>query len=203
MIAQTSTSCRSVREVAAAVMMLVAFLAAPGAARAQGFISPSIGSVFASDFADCQSLSDCETRRSGYGVGIGYLGTLFGFEQEITYTPTFFGESAVSNENSVTTIMSNLLLALPLGPVRPYGMVGLGAIRASADFDLVETVRLKDSGLGWVLGGGLMVLPTQHLGVRADIRYFRGTGDLEAAGFSFEGSPLSFSRASASVVVRF
>jgi opacity protein-like surface antigen len=182
---------------------MVALLATPNAAGAQWLLSPSIGFNFGSDFADCRTLSDCETRRVDYGIGLGYLGTLFGFEQEITHSPSFFGESAASDKNSVTTIMSTVLVIVPLGPIRPYGTAGLGAIRTSADFNIADTVRFRDSGLGWVLGAGVMLFPTRHLGVRADVRRYRGTSDLEIGGFSFEGSPLTFSRGSASVVIRF
>ncbi len=184
------------------LILLVAMLT-PGTARAQGFISPSIGFNFGSQFADCHSVSDCQTHRVGYGAGLGYLGTLFGFEEELTYTPTFFGDSSVSSQNSVTTLMSSLLVALPFGPVRPYGAIGLGTIRTSADFNLVDTVRFRDSGLGWVIGGGVMIFPTEHVGVRGDIRHYRGTHDLNLPGLSLQGSPIDFSRASASLVFRF
>jgi len=65
----------------------------PVTAAAQGFISPSVGFNFGGDVTACESIGACEVRRAGYGVGIGYLGTLFGFEEEIVYTPTFFGHS--------------------------------------------------------------------------------------------------------------
>jgi len=181
----------------------VLVLGVPDGARAQGFVSPSIGFNFGDNVAGCEDIDDCEVRRVGYGVGIGYLGSLFGFEQEITYSPAFFGDSAVSDGGAVTTIMSNLMLALPLGPVRPYGAVGLGAIRTSVDFDLADTVRFRDAGLGWVLGGGVVLLPSDHFGVRADIRHYRGTDDFEIPGVPLSGSPLDFSRASASIVLAF
>jgi len=184
-------------------LLAVAVCLAPATARAQGFISPSIGFNLGGDVTDCESIGNCEVRRTGYGVSLGYLGSLFGFEEEIVYTPTFFGESEVSGSNAVTTIMSNLLLALPLGPVRPYGTVGAGAMRTSVDFDLIDTARLRDAGLGWVLGGGVMLLPTERFGVRVDLRHYRGTSDLALPGFTVEGSPLDFSRASASAVIRF
>lgn len=192
-----------VRVAAVLAACLAIVLGAAGEARGQGFISPSIGFNFGGEVTGCESVSDCEVRRAGYGVGVGYLGRLFGFEQEITYTPDFFGDGAVSSGSAVTTIMSNLLVALPLGPVRPYGAVGLGAMRTSVDFDLADTVGFRDSGLGWTLGGGVILLPTEHVGVRADIRHFRGTGDLTIPLVSLDESTLDFSRASASIVIRF
>ncbi|MGE0392442.1 MAG: outer membrane protein [Vicinamibacterales bacterium] len=174
-----------------------------GTARAQGFVSPSLGFNAGSDVADCQRLSDCEERHRSYGVGIGYLGGLFGFEQEFTHAPDFFGTSSASSDNHVTTIMSNLLVAFPAGPIRPYGSVGLGAIRSGVDFNVADTLRFRDAKFGWSFGGGLLVLPTRHFGLRADIRHYRGTGELDIAGLAIEGSPLNFSRMSAGVVFRF
>jgi opacity protein-like surface antigen len=191
------------RGIACCGLVLLIAMLTPATAQAQGFVSPSIGFNFGSQFADCHSVSDCQTHHVGYGVGLGYLGTLFGFEEELTYTPTFFGSSSASSTNSVTTLMSSLLVALPLGPVHPYGTIGLGSIRTSADFNLVDTVHFRDSGLGWVIGGGLMIFPTEHIGVRGDIRHFRGAHNLDLPGLSISGSPMDFSRASASLVFRF
>jgi opacity protein-like surface antigen len=125
---QGAGSARGVLVLAACAALV---LGVAGEAGAQGFVSPSIGFNFGDNVAGCDDIDDCEVRRGSYGVGIGYLGTLFGFEQEVTYSPAFFGESPVSDGGAVTTIMSNLLVALPLGPVRPYGTVGLGAMRTS------------------------------------------------------------------------
>jgi opacity protein-like surface antigen len=187
----------------AALAVGLAVLAAGGEARAQGFVSPSVGFNFGGDVTNCESVSDCEVRRAGYGVGLGYLGRLFGFEQEVTYTPRFFGESGLAGESAVTTIMSNLLVALPLGPVRPYGTAGVGAMRTSVDFDIGDTVSFRAAGLGWTLGGGVMVLPTQRFGLRVDVRHYRGTDDLEFPVIALGGSTLDFSRASAAAVIRF
>lgn len=187
----------------AAALVAAASIAMVGVAQAQGFVSPSIGFNAGSELADCQRLTDCEERHRTYGVGIGYLGDLFGFEQEFTHAPDFFGSSATSADNHVTTIMSNLILAFPAGPVRPYGSVGLGAIRSSVDFNVADTLRFQDAKFGWSFGGGLLVLPTRHFGLRAEVRHYRGTGELDIAGLSVEGSPLSFSRLSAGAVLRF
>lgn len=184
-------------------MIAAWLLAVPTLATAQGFISPSIGFNFGGQVTDCENLDACKARRAGYGVSIGYLGSLFGFEEEIVYTPTFFGDGELSKPNTVTTIMSNLLLVLPFGPVRPYGTVGAGAMRTSADFNLVDSIRFRDSGLGWVMGGGVLVLATERLGVRVDIRDYRRVGDFEVPGLMIPGSALDFARASASAVITF
>lgn len=191
------------RSALAIAICAVASIAISGSVQAQGFVSPSIGYNAGSQQADCRSLSDCSERRRNYGVGIGYLGGLFGFEQEFVYSPDFFGRSAVSPENSVTAIMSNLLVALPTGAVRPYGSIGLGALRTSVDFNVQDALRFEDAKLGWSYGGGVMILPWRHFGIRADVRQYRGTEDFDVAGLELEGSALTFSRLSASAVLRF
>jgi len=180
-----------------------ASIAMTGTANAQGFVSPSIGINVGGDQSDCSSFDECQEKRKNFGVSIGYLGGLFGFEQEFIYSPDFFGRSTASTENSVTAIMSNLLVALPAGPVRPYGTVGLGALRTSVDFNLGDTLRFRDSRLGWNFGAGVMILPWRHFGVRADVRQYRGTDDVNIVGLDLEGSPLNYTRISASALLRF
>lgn len=181
----------------------VAVLAAPASASADGFVSPSIGFNFGSGFADCQTVTDCQTHRANYGMGIGYLGPLVGFEEEFVYTPSFFGSSSASTSNNVLTLMSNVFVNVPLGPIRPYGTIGLGLLRTSVDFTVAGLASVRNSGLGWDVGGGLFVNVMPHISVRADLRHYRGTGDLNIAGLSLQGSPLNFSRASAALVLKF
>ena len=60
-------------------------------ARAQGFISPFIGYNFGGD-AGCPEITNCQDKRTDYGVSIGALGSIVGFEEELGYTKNFFGE---------------------------------------------------------------------------------------------------------------
>lgn len=186
-----------------AVLLAAASIAMTGTASAQGFLSPSVGINVGGDQSDCSSFDECQEKRKNFGVSIGYLGALFGFEQEFVHSPDFFGTSVASNGNSVTSIMSNLLLAFPAGPVRPYATVGLGALRTSVDFDLSDTATFKDSKLGWNLGAGVMILPWRHFGIRADVRQYRGTSDVDIGALELEGSPLNYTRLSASALLRF
>ena len=181
----------------------VGVLAAPALAYADGFVSPSIGFNFGSEFADCQTVTDCQTHGANYGFGIGYLGPLVGFEEEFVYTPSFFGSRSTSTSNNVLTLMSNVLVNVPLGPIRPYGTIGLGLLRTNVDFTVAGLASVQNSGLGWDIGGGLFLDVTPHVGVRADLRHYRGTSDLNIAGLSLRGSPLDFSRASAALVLKF
>ncbi len=103
----------------------------------------------------------------------------------------------------VVTLMSNVLVSVSLGPIRPYGTIGLGLLRTNVDFTAAGLANVRNSGLGWDVGGGLFVDLMPHVGVRADLRHYRGTGDLNIVGLSLQGSPLDFSRASAALVLKF
>src|SRR5262249_47478796 len=96
-------------------------------ARADGFISPFIGYNFGGDSQNCVSLRNCEERRTNWGVGLGTDAAPFGFELDFGYAPDFFGKSSTT-DNAVLTLMGNLLLVIPAGPARPYGLIGLGLV---------------------------------------------------------------------------
>ena len=56
----------------------------PCAAQAQGFISPSLGYNFGGD-AGCRSATDCRDKNWNWGGSMGALGSVVGFETELTY----------------------------------------------------------------------------------------------------------------------
>src|SRR5262245_17746764 len=63
---------------------VLAFFLAMGwaaSARAQGFISPLIGFNFGGD-ANCPAITGCEDKRLNFGVSLGKMGSVFGFEEE-------------------------------------------------------------------------------------------------------------------------
>src|SRR5262249_24003080 len=92
-------------------------------ARADGFITPFLGFNFAGDqAANCASLTNCEDKRLDWGVAFGTTNGIFGFEGELAYSKDFFGKTP-GGDNAVLTLMSNLMLVLPAGPIRPYGVV--------------------------------------------------------------------------------
>ncbi len=76
--------------------------------RAQGFISPLIGFNFGGD-ANCPNITGCEEKRLNFGVSLGKMGSVFGFEEEFAYAKDFFGSAPTLN-SSVLTVMSNVML---------------------------------------------------------------------------------------------
>ena len=108
-------------------IMLLAVAAAP--ARADGFVTPFYGFNFGGD-SNCETFTNCEDKRKNFGVSIGMMGTVFGFEEDISIAKDFFGK--VPNvDNSVFTLMSNLLIGVGVGPVQPYFLVGAGSDSAA------------------------------------------------------------------------
>ena len=60
--------------------------------------------------------------------------------------------------------------------VRPYGTAGLGLIRAVFEtaYDLADT---DQNNLGFNVGGGVIYSLSGRVGLRGDLRYFRGLVD--------------------------
>ena len=175
---------------------VVVLAAAPAPARAQGYIAPFYGWDFGGNAGECPSfLSDCSEKKSAYGVAMGY-GRLFGLEADISYAPDFFGESASYSSNSVLTVMGNLVLSFPAGPVRPYLSGGIGLIRTDVELTVGDLLSTNDSSFGYDFGGGVNLLFPHHVGVRFDYRYFKSTGSMSILSFlgSSDSDKLSFSR---------
>ena len=124
--------------------------------------------------------------RGTYGGSLGFLGGgVFGFEIEAATTPEFFGNASsnVFTNNNVLTLMGNLLLAAPAGPVRIYGTAGAGLMKTRLeDPDRLFSIDSNDFGIN--VGGGLIVYVSNHVGLRGDVRYFRDLQDADPDGHS-------------------
>jgi opacity protein-like surface antigen len=169
------------------------------AARAQAFISPFAGYNFGGD-AGCPTVSNCEDKKLNLGVGIGTAG-IIGFEQEFAYAKDFFGDIP-GTKSSVLTLMSNVMVAPTIGPVRPYALVGLGLIKSRLELTVDDLVATDNNDFGWNVGGGLMVM-FGRIGIRGDIRYFHAFQDIEFLGVPISDLKLDFGRAAAGVVLQF
>jgi hypothetical protein len=181
-----------------AVFAVFALLAA-APAQAEGFISPYIGFNFGGDSANCVTLRSCEDRRTNFGLSIGTRRGIFGVEQDIAYAPDFFGKTP-GGSNAVLTLMSNMLLVIPAGPVQPYAVVGIGLIRPRMKFD-AESLALGKNALGYDMGGGLNLFLVRGLAIRGDVRRLKTLSNV-TLGF-LSGEKLEFWRGSAGVTFRF
>jgi opacity protein-like surface antigen len=197
----TTTRRRSLIALFAAIFL---FGAGARSAQAQGFISPFYGYNFGGD-AGCPEITNCQDKRTDYGVSFGALGSIVGFEAELGYTKNFFGETVGSTSN-VLTFMGNFMLAPKIGPVQPYGLAGVGLIRTT-----VEGVGTSNdqNQAGWDVGGGLMIFFGEHIGARGDVRYFHSFQVLDflnlpnLPSLGLGGQKLDYGRAAAAVVFKF
>lgn len=183
----------------AALTLCVCALAATPAA-AQGFISPFIGFDYGGD-SGCPTATDCDDKNSNFGVAGGKLGAIAGVEVELGYARNFFGDTP-GVDASVLTLMTNVLVGPKIGAIRPFVLGGVGLIKSHVEF---TTGSLLDSSnnFGWNIGGGVMLMFGDHVGVRGDIRRFKSFQDTGILGFTLSDEKLTFNRASAGLVLAF
>jgi opacity protein-like surface antigen len=182
-------------------VLSLTLLLAPRQAAAQGFITPFVGFDFGGD-AKCPEISDCEDKTTNFGVAVGTLGPVIGFEEEFAYAKDFFG-TAPGLSSSVLTVMSNVVIGPKISLVRPYVVGGVGLIKTKVEFSPASLLETSNNGFGWDLGGGLVV-GSEHVGIRGDIRYFHSFKDLEVLGFPLGGdTKLDFGRASVGLFLGF
>ena len=183
----------------AAASLLLALTSAP--ARADGFIVPFVGFGFGGGSGNCPSLTDCTEKRTNFGASLGSMGSAFGFEEDISYAKNFFGDSPGA-PNSILSLMSNLLIGVGVGPVRPYVLGGVGLIRphvSSLTGALMSLGATDKNAIGYDIGGGVTGMLGSHVGLRGDLRHFHTLQDVNL--LIFKGQKLDFWRASAGLVL--
>ena len=186
-------------------IMLLSVAAAP--ARADGFLTPFYGYNFGGDSSNCTSFSSCEDKHTNFGVSIGKMGAVFGVEEDLSVAKDFFGK-VPGVENSVFTLMTNMLIGVGAGPVQPYFLVGAGLIRPHSSFN-VTSFDTKNNSLGWDMGAGVNGYFSRHVGVRGDVRRFKTLQDVNVpllgniASQIFTQQKLEFWRASIGVSLRY
>jgi len=177
---------------------VLALTSAP--ASAQGFISPFIGFNYGGD-SGCPTATNCEDKHSNFGVSGGKLGAIGGGEFEFGYAKNFFGD-APGVDTSVLTLMGNVIIGPKFGFIRPFVLGGVGLIKSHVE---LTTGSLLDSSnnFGWDIGGGVMIMFGDHVGVRGDVRRFQSFQNQTILGFSLADEKLSFNRATAGLVLGF
>ena len=191
------------RLLAIPVAVLAVSTLGPASAQAQGYFSPNIGYDFGGDAGNCPSLfKDCSEKKTSFGVAVGFLARgIFGFEEDFSYAPDFFGKSASFGDNSVLTMMSNIVVGVPAGPIRPFASAGIGLIRTKVGFNVASLTAFSNNALGYDFGGGVMAFLPYHLGIRGDFRYIRSAKEMTILGISLNSSQLNFARASIGLVL--
>ena len=188
------------RSIAVAAILIVALATFAGPAYAEGFLTPFVGFNFGGDSANCISVSNCDEKRLNWGVSFGSRRGIFGFEEDIGYAPNFFGKTT-GGDNAVLTVMSNLMVVVPAGPIQPYALAGLGVIRPHAKFDS-SSLSLDQNALGYDVGGGVNIFLAHSVGIRADVRHQHTLQNI-TLGNLFSNQPVDFWRATLGLALRF
>jgi opacity protein-like surface antigen len=181
---------------------LLAMAVSARPANAQGFLSPAFGYNFGGD-SGCPTATDCENKNWNLGVALGALGPILGFEAELTYENDFLGEQ-VAETSKVTTMMGSVMVAPRIGAVQPYGLLGMGIIRTSAE-DTTLDQSVSDNQLGWNIGGGLILFLNDNVGLRGDLRHYRSFQTLDLFGIQLaaDENKLDFGRAAFGLILSF
>jgi opacity protein-like surface antigen len=177
-------------------------IVAPSTVHAQGFIAPSFGYNFSGD-AGCRTATDCTNKNWNWGGSIGALGSIVGFEFELTYEGEFTGDRS-TEASAVTTLMGNLMLAPRIAIVQPYGIAGIGAIRTKVETGIADSSE-SENQIGWTIGGGLIIFLQQHVGLKGDLRYYHSFEALDLLGIDLgrNENRIDFGRAGFGVVFKF
>lgn len=169
------------------VMLFLGTAAAP--ARADWLFTPYLGVVFggSANTFNIDQLDDQFEQRLNFGGSLGMMGNgIFGFEVDYNVTPNFFQIKGPTEDielldfdSSMQTLMGNLVVGAPIGGttgrgIRPYASGGVGLMRSnlSSPGDLFDDLSTNELGIN--VGGGLIAFLSDTVGLRADVRYFRG-----------------------------
>jgi len=172
------------------VAVVVLTFSAAQRAEAQGFlINPFFNTTLTSP-----SGSGGHTKR-GFGVAFGTNGKIFGAETEISYHPEIIDTSLDGAAKSkVITFSEDLVFGPTVGHVKGYGAVGAGDLHLNVSslskLATADAESLSSNYFTINVGGGAIGYITNHLGIRADLRYLRAYGidfaALESENFSLK-----------------
>jgi len=201
---------------AALVLLILGTAAKP--ASADWLLTPYVGVVFggSANHFDVNDLSDEFEQRVSFGGSLAWMGGgIMGLEVDYHLAPNFYQITGGAEDielldldSSVQTLMANVILGAPIGGtsglgIRPYAAGGIGLMRASlsgAD-DLFD--NLSSNELGINVGGGIHGFLSDNVGLRADVRYFRGLEKGDDGGDDLDLEDFDFWRATLGVTFRF
>jgi opacity protein-like surface antigen len=195
-----------------AVLLSTGLLAAPTLAHADGFISPNVGVNFGGQaggtLRNAVNVAANEGNKINWGVAAGWMGAgVIGFEEDFAHSPNFFGSGGFIDSSRVITLMSNVIVGAPIGGqkgagIRPYGAIGVGWINQNIT-TTTGVGNFSENDFGWDVGVGVMGYFADHIGLRADYRYFRNFQETNSNTIGIQVGHFSFNRASVGVLFRF
>ena len=190
---------RFVRSAIPASLLLVTAAAVP--AHADWLITPYLGTAFG---------GATTSQHVTYGASAAWMSHgIVGVEVDASFAPDLLDEDdgvvlGIADSN-VTTLMGSVVLGAPLGEpgIRPYVVGGAGLIKARVS-DADDVFDIDENSFGINVGGGVHALIRSNIGVRADVRYFRGVRDTDGGDdVDLELGSFDFWRASVGATFRF
>jgi len=188
--------------------VILGFLLATASAYADGYVAPSIGVNFGGDAGRTLIGNVDDSSKISYGVAAGYMGKgIFGVEEDFSYSPNFYGKGGNIVATRVFTLMTNVILGIPIGGqtgggIRPYVSGGLGLINRNVETGL-SLPSFSSNQVAYDVGAGLMGYFSDHFGMRGDVRYFRNLESTDNNTLGVSLGHFSFARASVGVLFRF
>jgi opacity protein-like surface antigen len=179
--------------------LLLVVTAAP--ARADWLITPYLGTAFG---------GDTTSQHVTYGASAAWMSHgIVGVEFDGSIAPDLLDEDdgvilGIADSN-VTTLMGSLVIGAPIGEpgVRPYAVAGAGLIKSRVS-DADDIFDIDENSFGINVGGGIHAFVRENLGIRADVRYFRGVRDTDTGDdVDLELGSFDFWRASVGATFRF
>jgi hypothetical protein len=195
----------------AASFVAIVTAAIPTRASADWLFTPFVGATFGGNAevgGSGDTFKNDFERKLNYGATLGWMGAgVIGFEADFGYSPNFFRADNNSDkfnlvgDGNVTTLMGNLVVGAPLGPVRPYASGGIGLLKSKVD-NAEQFLNASRNDFGYDLGGGVMFL-AGNVGLRGDLRYFRSLQSNDANSIDFSLGNFKFWRGTVGVTFKF
>lgn len=188
------------RTLALAALVAAVSVGAPASAGAEDhwFVSPYMAAQFA---------KDAPRTSPSTGVSAGWWGSMWGAEVDIDYAPEFFVRNDFSTDRRLTTVMVNGIYNIPWKAgthFMPYAGAGLGVLKPKLG-EAGGLLTLDVNKFGMNVGAGATSWANEHVGVRGDIRYFRGLrqSDADTNSFGLDLSTFDYWRVSIGVIAKF
>ncbi len=197
-----------------ASIVAVASAATPRTASADWTLTPFVGWNFGGSAgvngSGGSTFSSKFEKKLDYGASLTSMGAgPVGFEVDFGYSPNFFETSTsttgfrFTNKSNVTTLMGNVVVGGNTGSLRPYAVAGVGLLRTKVqDVAAVFDVNTKND-FGMDVGGGVIGFFSNNVGLRGDVRYFRGFRGTSSNATGLTLSDFRFWRGSLGISFRF
>jgi len=118
--------------------------------------------------------------KPGVGLAFGTNGKILGLETEIAYHPQIIDTVLDGPKSKVLTFSGDMIIGPTIGHVKGYGAVGAGDLhlnfKSASSFAATGVDSLASNYFTFNVGGGAIGYVTDHLGIRADLRYLRAYG---------------------------